>query len=158
LKDLLASTGVKQGSFYNYFASKEQLAQKALVDALEQRRDACADAFGADGSGIETEVRRYLSPDYRDNFGKGSTKAAVAPEIARQPESTRRAVEQKLNQIIQLLADRLPGKRSRARRTEAIAISSMMIGALQLSRVVASCELSSSSACRPQVEGGWSQL
>jgi TetR/AcrR family transcriptional repressor of nem operon len=97
LKDLLASAGVKQGSFYNYFASKEQLVQEALVDALERRRDACADAFGKDGSGIEAEVRRYLSPGCRDNLGEGGTMAAVAPEIARQPESTRRAVEQRLN-------------------------------------------------------------
>ncbi len=59
-----------------------------------------------------------------------------------QSEATRTEIEKGLNQIFQMLNERLPIRRLQPCRTQAIAIYRLMIGALQLSRAVSSTEMS----------------
>ncbi len=136
------AAAVKKGSFYYHFKSKEQLVLEVFVFSLKQAFDSWKSAVAEDGSGFDGELMRYLSISHRNNCAGGCALAALAPEMGRQSEATRTEIEKGLNQIFQMLNERLPIRRLQPCRTEAIAIYSLMIGALQLSRAVSSTEMS----------------
>jgi len=142
LKKITAVSGVKHGSLFYYFESKEQIVHEAFIFALKQAVDSWKSAVAEDGSGFGGELMRYLSISHRNNCAGGCALAALAPEMGRQSEVTRTEIEKGLNQIFQMLNERLPIRRLQPCRTEAIAIYSLMIGALQLSRAVSSTEMS----------------
>ena len=142
LKKITAVSGVKHGSLFYYFESKEQIVHEAFIFALKQAFDSWKSAVAEDGSGFGGELMRYLSISHRNNCAGGCALAALAPEMGRQSEATRTEIEKGLNQIFQMLIERLPIQRLQPCRTQAIAIYSLMIGALQLSRAVSSTEMS----------------
>src|SRR5258708_21420270 len=142
LAEVMDAAAVKKGSFYYHFKSKEQLVLEVFVFALKKSFDSWKSAVAEDGSGFGGELMRYLSISHRNNCACGCALAALAPEMGRQSEATRTEIERELNQIFQMLNERLPIPRLQPCRTEAIAIYSMIIGALQLSRAVSSTEMS----------------
>jgi TetR/AcrR family transcriptional regulator, transcriptional repressor for nem operon len=142
LAEVMDDAAVKKGSFYYHFKSKEQLVLEVFVFSLKQAFDSWKSAVAEDGSGFGGELMRYLSISHRNNCAGGCALAALAPEMGRQSGATRTEIEKGLNQIFQMLNERLPIRRLQPCRTEAIAIYSMMIGALQLSRAVSSTEMS----------------
>jgi AcrR family transcriptional regulator len=142
LKEITAASGMKHGSLYHYFESKEQIVHEALIYALERALNSWKSAVAESGSGFGGELTQYLSISHRNNCARGCALAALAPEMGRQSEATRTEIEKGLNQIFQMLNERLPIRCLQPCRTEAIAIYSLMIGALQLSRAVSSTEMS----------------
>ena len=142
LKKITAVSGVKHGSLFYYFESKEQIVHEAFIFALKQASDSWKSAIAEDDSGLGGELTRYLSISHRNNCAGGCALAALAPEMGRQSEATRTEIEKGLNQIFQMLNEGLPIRRLRPCRAQAIAIYSLMIGALQLSRAVSSTEMS----------------
>ena len=142
LKKLALAAKMRQGSFYSYFKSKDHLIQEAIAGALAARREDWKELLGEDGSGFDAEIRNYLSEEARDNPRIGRTIASVAGEIGRLSMEARLAIECELNKLFGLIAERLPGRRIRDRRKEAISIYCLMIGAVQLSRGVATAALS----------------
>jgi len=142
LKKITAASGVKHGSLFYYFESKEQIVHEAFIFALKQAFDSWKSAVAEDGSGFGGELTQYLSFSHRNNCARGCALAALAPDMGRQSAATRTEIEKGLNQIFQMLNERLPIRRLQPCRTQAIAIYSLMIGALQLSRAVSSAEMS----------------
>jgi TetR/AcrR family transcriptional repressor of nem operon len=142
LAEVMDVAAIKKGSFYYHFKSKEQLVLETFRFALKQSFDSWKLAVAEDGSGFGGELMRYLSISHRNNCATGCALAALAPEMGRQSEATRTEIEKGLNQIFQMLSERLPIRRLQPSRTDAIAICSLMIGALQLSRTVSSTEMS----------------
>ncbi|MBB3571620.1 hypothetical protein [Rhizobium sp. BK491] len=71
-------------------------------------------------------------------FGRenGCPSAALLPEIGRQPETTREAYEVELGKYTALLASKLPASPSFSAHDRAIAIFGMMVGILQIARVM----------------------
>ena len=141
LKKITAASGVKHGSLFYYFESKEQMVHEALIYALERALRRWKSAVGEDGSGFVAELRRHLNPRTRDNVAASCRLAALAGELGRQPEPVRREIGEKLDQIFRLLAARLPGQRVKSDRAEIIVICSAIIGALLLSRAVSTPEM-----------------
>ena len=129
---------LRERNFHRAIPPKTNAEKTADRQAFDSWKSAVAE----DGSGFGGELMRYLSISHRNNCAGGCALAALAPEMGRQSEATRTEIEKGLNQIFQMLNERLPVRRLQPCRTEAIAIYSLMIGALQLSRAVSSTEMS----------------
>ncbi|MDR7144979.1 TetR/AcrR family transcriptional regulator [Rhizobium sp. BE258] len=125
------------GAFYAHFSSKDDLVCEVLNDALERQAQEISDT--SVNANLKTALSRYLSTAHRDHPADGCPSAALLPEIARQPQSTRLAYEEHLREILARLADGINGNDSGM--IKAAAVFSMAVGALQLARAVPSEEL-----------------
>jgi TetR/AcrR family transcriptional regulator, transcriptional repressor for nem operon len=141
LAGIMEAAGLTNGAFYAHFESKEDLVRAVLVDALsrrEQRHRANIEAK----SGFEDTIRDYLSVRHRDGAASGCPTAALVAEVARHPKKTRDAFTDKISEIIALMAAQIETGTPAKRRRKAIAIYSMIVGALQLARAVNDKQLS----------------
>jgi TetR/AcrR family transcriptional repressor of nem operon len=141
LAGIMADAGLTNGAFYAHFASKEDLVQTVVSDALG-RREATLRNVAQRGAGLEATIRDYLSPRHRDNPGGGCPTAALVSELARHPKSTRDAFTGKVTEFIALIATQIRAGTPDTRRRNAVAIYGMMVGTLQLARAVNNRRLS----------------
>jgi TetR/AcrR family transcriptional regulator, transcriptional repressor for nem operon len=135
LAGIMSEAGLTNGAFYAHFASKEDLVQAVLGNALSWREQTLR-AAGETGKGLEGLIRDYLSPRHRDNPGQGCPTAAMVAEIARHPKTTRDAFTGKIGAFIESIASQIEAGTPRARRKKAIALYGMIVGTLQLARAV----------------------
>ena len=148
LAGIMAESGLTNGAFYAHFDSKDALVleaiSKALGDKLAQLED-----LNDEKPDIESAIRQYLNKSHLQREEDGCPSAALLPEIARQPEVTRRAYEIGLLPYINKLAGLLPNSDSTQSKQCAIAIFSLMVGTLQIARAV-----SNSALAEEILEGG----
>lgn len=135
LAGIMSEAGLTNGAFYTHFASKEELVREALSEALNRRAERHK-ANLENGVALEATIRDYLSTRHRDHAGAGCPTAALVAEIARHPKATREAFTGKMSDLIALMAEQIRQGSAEERRRRAIAIYSIMVGALQLSRAV----------------------
>lgn len=135
LAGIMSEAGLTNGAFYTHFASKEELVREVLSEALN-RREERHKANLENGVALEATIRDYLSTRHRDHAGAGCPTAALVAEIARHPKATREAFTGKMSDLIALMAEQIRQGSAEERRHKAIAIYSIMVGALQLSRAV----------------------
>jgi len=136
LASLMSDAGLTHGGFYNHFKSKEDLIATAVTEALDEAFAVTGRRLERDEGALEKYVSAYLSPQHRDAPDKGCAIAAVAPELARRPEATRQAVSERLDILFARIEKCLPAGLAKAEReARAMAIFSLMVGALQLSRI-----------------------
>jgi TetR/AcrR family transcriptional regulator, transcriptional repressor for nem operon len=138
LAGIMAAAGLTNGAFYPHFESKEALLREALVNALTEQHARLEQDCPA-GCDIEVVIRRHLNRDELACSENGCPSAALLPEISRQPERTRKAYEDALLPYISALATHLPD--SGSSNSRAMAIFSLMVGTLQISRAVADTSL-----------------
>jgi TetR/AcrR family transcriptional repressor of nem operon len=132
---VMAEAGLTHGGFYSHFASKEELVQEAVTEALDGTLAELARITTVKGGGLEAVLRAYLSAPHRDKPERGCVAAALAPELARHPTTTRAAFTERLQRIVGLIADQLPSTVTLAARQQAAtAIVALMMGTLQLAR------------------------
>jgi TetR/AcrR family transcriptional regulator, transcriptional repressor for nem operon len=141
LAGIMSEAGLTNGAFYAHFASKEDLVQAVLDNALG-RREQTLRATAETGKGLDGLIRDYLSPRHRDNPGHGCPTAAMVAEIARHPKPTRDAFTGKVSAFIELIASQMSAGTPSARQKTAIAVYGMMVGTLQLARAVNDKKLS----------------
>ncbi|WP_097868081.1 TetR family transcriptional regulator [Streptomyces sp. rh34] len=88
--DLMKAAGLTHGAFYKQFASKEALVDEATVHALDEqarRRAAGLEKYGGRLDAAQRDlIERYLSAEHRDNAADGCPVAALAADVAREPE------------------------------------------------------------------------
>lgn len=144
--DLMADAGLTHGGFYAHFSSKETLVREALQTASEKSRARLQrqieEARTAGQDPLENIVRIYLTPAHRDRPDRGCSIAALGTEIARRPRKTKDAFAEGLEKTLGLIESTLPEAASPQRKQTAVAIFSIMIGALQMSRAVGDPEMS----------------
>lgn len=140
IASLMSDVGLTHGGFYSHFASKEDLASKALAQALEHTATILTQA--ARDGGIAAMIRSYLQPTHRDNPDQGCAIASVAAEIARHPVETRAALTLEMEKIVNLFARHLPYAEHRMCQDRALQIFSILVGTLQLARMVSDSMLS----------------
>jgi TetR/AcrR family transcriptional repressor of nem operon len=135
---LMADAGLTHGGFYAHFASKEILVKEALSAALASFPPAGADAADAAAPlDLRAYIDAYLSPAHRDRAANGCAIAALAPEIARRPRTTRAAFARQAARLIDRVAAALPGGgASGDRLVAAYGLLAQMMGSLQISRIV----------------------
>lgn len=144
--DLMADAGLTHGGFYAHFSSKDSLVREALLSSCAQDRNylqrKIEDARAHKRDPLEHIVRQYLTTAHRDRPDRGCGVAALGTEIARHPRKTREAFTEALEQLFDVIAAALPNPSRPDARTIACGVFSTMIGALQLSRLIADPKLS----------------
>lgn len=127
--DVMKSAGLTHGAFYGHFASKEDLIAQSLAHALSTGPT-------AEGRPLTRYADAYLSPAHRDDRAGGCPFAALGTEASRGSAELRHELTEAVRRQIDSFSQSMPGRTSAARRREAIATWSSMIGALILSRIV----------------------
>ena len=140
--DVMKGAGLTVGGFYNHFDSKEKLFVETLRNATSTNWDQLLKSAKGDSprSRALSVITRYLSRKHRDNKETGCLLPSAAPEIAREGEPYRSALEKELSGIVSSLARMIDdGAES---REKALGLIALMYGGLSLSRAVADTRLS----------------
>ncbi|WP_222839792.1 MULTISPECIES: TetR/AcrR family transcriptional regulator [Rhodococcus] len=129
--DLMKAAGLTHGGFYKQFASKEALIDEATAYAFAELSKTYKSEFGQHGDqrvvAQQSLIDTYLSVEHRDNPADGCPAAALAVDMAREPEDAeaRRVYTQGVGAFAEGLAD---GDQ------DGIARLCTMVGAILLSR------------------------
>jgi TetR/AcrR family transcriptional repressor of nem operon len=143
---LMADAGLTHGGFYAHFASKDDLVRGAVDAALRGTREILAAAArrardeGRDG--LEAIVECYLQTSHRDRPETGCAAASLAAELARSPKSTREILAHDVDEVISVIAAEIRAVSPEAAYDAASAIFSLMMGSLQLSRMMPASDVS----------------
>jgi TetR/AcrR family transcriptional regulator, transcriptional repressor for nem operon len=141
---LMAQMGLTHGGFYGHFTNKSDLVAAAIAKMFEEGVEHMEQAVAAapEGKKVEAIVNTYLSQVHRDHPEKGCLLPVLAAEIARQPQSVRRAYTRGFNGRIKEMAKYMPGTDQEERRDNARLLIAGMAGNLALARAVSDRELS----------------
>jgi TetR/AcrR family transcriptional regulator, transcriptional repressor for nem operon len=142
IADLMKAAGLTHGGFYANFASKDDLAAEAAAHALAETTARLDEATAAAPDRLGAIVDLYLSEQHRDGLGGGCVLASLAPDAARGSEKLRQTFEAGVESHLDLLTPLMTGTTEAERREAAMATLATLVGALVLSRTVASPELS----------------
>ncbi|XUM24872.1 TetR/AcrR family transcriptional regulator [Bradyrhizobium oligotrophicum S58] len=125
----MKAAGFTHGGFYNHFESKSALACEALDHAFRQM-----DGVRQQMRGLDEFVTSYLSEAARKAPGSTCPAAALAGEVARQPDSIKAVFAEGVDRMISSIAEQLPEAASA--RQEAVDLVCRMVGALVLARAM----------------------
>ena len=142
--DLMKEAGLTHGGFYAHFDSREALVIEAFGYAMDRAAEHWRN-MAADiplEKRLSTIVDSYVSAAHRDDPGRGCAVPTLGAEIARESAKTRKAFAAKLDQMIDLVADQIPDVPRKTARRLAMGTMATMMGALVMSRVAGSGELS----------------
>jgi TetR/AcrR family transcriptional repressor of nem operon len=142
--DLMKDAGLTHGGFYAHFDSREALVIEAFAYAMDrgtERWRKLAEQTPPDKR-VATIVESYLTPEHRDDPGRGCAIPTLAAEIARESPRTRKAFAAKLEQMIDALAAQIPDVPRKAARKQAMATISTMMGTMVLARVAGNGDFS----------------
>jgi TetR/AcrR family transcriptional regulator, transcriptional repressor for nem operon len=138
--DVMKQAGLTHGGFYAHFPSREAMLAEALVRAGRDNSErlskssAAREASGA--SPLRALVERYLSPAHLVGTENGCLVAALASELPRQSEPVRDAALTRVHALLAKVEQALPPGVVDGRAARAMAITSTLVGALQLARVL----------------------
>jgi TetR/AcrR family transcriptional repressor of nem operon len=132
---LMADAGLTNGAFYAHFTSKDDLVATVVAHELEVQA-ATAKTLAPGRAGLEAFVRGYLSPEHRDNPGRGCPSAALLDELGRCAKPAKRAFADGSEPVLSGIAERLAPKDPQSARGAAYGLYALLVGTLQLSRAV----------------------
>lgn len=135
---VMRDTGLTHGGFYKHFGSKDDLLRESLHEAFREIGDTLAGA--AEQAQPETAwkaiVKTYLSPEYCEHVERGCPLTALAPELARAPETIRSQVLAELVSYKDRMVAFMPGRRRADKERAFFAIFSTMVGAVEIARML----------------------
>lgn len=137
LKDLMKAAGLTQGAFYKQFASKDDLAAQASRRALEsafRRWSATAVANPQDPLGAV--IAFYLSMEHCAERMDGCPIVALGADASRQGADVKASFEDGIREYLEVLSGWLGDADGEEPGGKAMAILSIMVGAVVLSRAV----------------------
>ena len=137
LKDLMKGAGLTQGAFYKQFASKEDLAAQASRRALESAFTRWSTATAAKPEDpLGAVLAFYLSMGHREEIMDGCPVVALGADAARQGSEVKASFEAGIKAHLEVLGRLIAETNGSEPKGKAMAVLSMMVGALTLSRVV----------------------
>jgi len=137
LKDLMEGAGLTQGAFYKQFSSKEDLATQASARALESATRRCLAAIAANPEDpLGAVIAYYLSKEHREERMDGCPIVALGSDAARQGAGVKASFEAGIKAHLNVLESLIFAAGDEKPDGKAMAILSIMVGALMLSRVV----------------------
>jgi TetR/AcrR family transcriptional regulator, transcriptional repressor for nem operon len=148
LSEIMREAGFTHGGFYNHFKSKDALVAEVVATAMTGVNESLCDAIAKplaanDANRFARQIKYYLSTDHRDDAQRTCALAALAPDARRLGKEAQASYARGLDATLDQLASIVERDRSlktmhETPRDRAIALYSQMLGALVLSRAVAS--------------------
>jgi TetR/AcrR family transcriptional repressor of nem operon len=135
---VMRGTGMTHGGFYKHFGSKEDLLLESLHEAFREIGDILVSAAEQAQPGVAWKaiVNTYLTAEYCEHAERGCPLPALAPELARVPESMRKHVLAALVGYKDRLVPFMPGRRAVDKERAFFAIFSTMVGAVEIARIL----------------------
>ncbi len=135
LKDLMKGAGLTQGAFYKQFTSKDDLAALASARAMESATMRWSDAAATSSDPLEAVMDYYLSTDHRGEKAEGCPLVALGSDAARQNAEVKQPFEDGIRAHFDVLQNLVGGAGDPEASDKAMAILSLMVGAVTLSRL-----------------------
>jgi TetR/AcrR family transcriptional regulator, transcriptional repressor for nem operon len=135
---VMRDTGLTHGGFYKHFGSKDELVMESLREAFRDIGDKMVHAAEQSRSEAAWKaiVKSYLSLEYCDHAERGCPLPALAPEMARVDETMRSQVFAELVNYRDRMLPFMPGRRTADKERAFFVIFSMMIGAVEIARMM----------------------
>lgn len=134
VSQIMKSTGLTHGPFYNHFSSKDALIAECIEHASVKALAGMAAAEHSPEAMVAL-VTAYLSPAHRDAPGKGCMLPALGAEVGRAP-GAQGAFTAHIQAVIDRFQRHFPWPQRRNARRDAIRMLSAMVGAQVLARAV----------------------
>lgn len=138
---LMKDAGLTNGTFYAYFASKDELVATAVADQLRTQHENIVARAAPGRAGLEQLIRWYFSAEQRGNVEDGCPNAALLDEIGRSTDRTRQAYTDGALVLVDGFATRLAPHDPPSARLKSLSLLGMMAGTLQLSRALTDRQL-----------------
>jgi TetR/AcrR family transcriptional regulator, transcriptional repressor for nem operon len=132
---LMADAGLTNGAFYAHFSSKEDLVAHVVADQIGSQARSVSE-LPPGRAGLRAFVQFYLSAEHRDDPGSGCPAAALLDEIGRGPAGAKDAYTEGVRVILEQIAVRLSPRSPQSAQGKALALYTMAVGTLQLSRAL----------------------
>ena len=132
---LMADAGLTNGAFYAHFDSKDELVATVIGEELNRQAESVK-ALKPGRDGLTQFIREYLSPEHRNNPSLGCPSAALLDEIGRCGDAAKKAYTAGAQAIVDEITRRLAPQDRRSARRTALALFTLLVGTLQLSRAV----------------------
>ncbi|NRP21695.1 HTH-type transcriptional repressor NemR [Ensifer adhaerens] len=142
LKDLMKGAGLTQGGFYKQFESKDDLAALASRRAMESATRRWSSAAASSNNPLHAVVDFYLSAGHRGEMGDGCPLVALGSDAARQSEEVRTPFQDGIKGHLQVIEELMPAGSEFNPEERAMAMLSLMVGAVTLSRIVTDEDMS----------------
>lgn len=136
LKDLMKGAGLTQGAFYKQFTSKDDLAALASARAMESATARWSEAAANSSDPLESVIDFYLSTDHREEKAEGCPLVALGSDSARQKAEVRLPFEDGVRAHFDVLKNLMGGVDAPETSRKAMAVLSLMVGAVTLSRLI----------------------
>jgi TetR/AcrR family transcriptional repressor of nem operon len=135
---VMRDTGLTHGGFYKHFGSKDELVMESLREAFREIGDKLVRAAEQSRSEAAWEaiVKSYLSLEYCEHVERGCPLPALAPEMARVDQAMRSQVFAELVNYRDRMLPFMPGRRPADKERAFFVIFSMMIGAVEIARMM----------------------
>ena len=141
---LMGKLGLTHGGFYAHFASKSELVAAAAKEIFKDATTfvAAAAAAAPKGSEVTAIISQYLSEEHRDSPTQGCLLPSLTGEMARQPQTVRKALTREFNEFANKISKYMPGASDQERRSQARLLFAGMAGTMMVARAVSDRELS----------------
>jgi TetR/AcrR family transcriptional repressor of nem operon len=140
--EVMKGAGLTVGGFYNHFGSKEELFVETIRSTASATWQNLLNSAKGDSPRARTlsVISKYLTREHRDTKETGCLLHSVVPEVAREGEPYRSALEAELAGFVNSLAGMIEaGVKS---REKSLGLIALMYGTLSLSRAMAGTRLS----------------
>lgn len=141
---VMRDAGLTHGAFYSHFSSKDDLANAAFARALTTGRPHWIKPVRGESwaARLTSLARRYLTPAHRDDLATSCAFAALGSYAAHASDDFRAGYERELRTSLAAICEEVADERSTKTDTDtriddAIALMSICVGGMTLSRAVA---------------------
>jgi TetR/AcrR family transcriptional repressor of nem operon len=138
IPELMKQVGLTHGGFYSHFQDRDELVAEAIIAAAHETGGG---VFG-EGHSLEAALSHYLSLGHVERPSGGCVVAALGTEAHGQSERVRGAFSEAARGLISLVQQKLLPQQTKKPTTkevlqpEALRLTSQMLGAVILSRLV----------------------
>ena len=140
---LAKAAGVTSGAFYSHFGSKDAAFDAALTAGLDEVIEAIPQLQRDHGAGwVKIFVDYYLGKQHRSDLACGCAMATLSPEVVRSFPKVQTVFEEKMDWIVNLIAQGLSGSSDKDCRARAWSMLSLLIGGLTIARAMKSVKAS----------------
>lgn len=135
---LAKGAGVTSGAFYAHFGSKDAAFEAALARGLDEVLEGVTRFQSENGAAwLKAFADYYLSPEHRSDLACGCAMATLTPDVVRAGAPLNSLFEDRMKQIVSLIADGLNEGDLKDRESRAWAIITSLVGGLTFARAVA---------------------